>query len=118
MASSAHISQMSVTPQECNNLSTIHYSCVLKDDTDAVLTSLSGVGAAATVIVTREDETAITASPITISYSAGKWVADSTLTGQAGVGRLKVVFKTVHNTNVLYSLPIYITVKGRMGSIY
>ena len=114
MASGPYIYQPSVTPSECNNLSSLHLAMVVKDDTDAILTS----GVTATAIITREDETAITASPITLSAAVGKYSADSTLTQQAGVGRLKVVFKAVYNSIPAYSLPVYVTIKGRMGSLY
>ena len=115
MASAPYISQMSVTPVECNNLAVLHFSCVIKDDTDTVLTS----AVTATVIVTREDEVAITASPISLSASAGKYVGDSQLTGQAGVGRLKCVFKAVYNSLNAYSYPpTYVTLRGRTNSAF
>lgn len=115
MASAAYISQVTVTPDELSsNLGMLYISCVLKDDTDAVLTAT----ATATAIITREDETAITASPVSLSASGGKYVAGTQLTGQAGVGRLKVVIKSVYNTLNQYSLPVYVRINGRKNSAF
>jgi hypothetical protein len=88
-------------------------SCVAKDDTDVVLTS----SVTATAIITREDETAITASPVTLTAGGGKFSAGTQLTQQAGTGRLKIVIKLVYNSLNTYSEPVYVTLKGRHNSM-
>lgn len=108
------ISEEIVSPPVVSNLGEIKLSCLIKDDSDNVLSA----AVTATAIIRRSDHTEITSSPVSLSASGGKYTGTLQLTGQAGCGMCYVVFKSVYSGTTQFSTrPVYFEIKGNANSM-
>lgn len=88
-------------------------SCVLNDSTTEALITGS---ATVTAILRDTKGIALAISPLSLSYSAGRWVGDGAVAAGTRVGRCSAVISVVYSSTTQLSPPEYFDVIGGIGS--